>query len=171
MPRTRAHALGLCCALGLAALAPTGLAAAGATDADVRDELAGAPNDDGSARPAVLPLDPAAPDPLGVPLFLRGTMNGFGTGEPLAYAGAYAYEGTTRIPAAGRYELKFADAAFSAGANFGAPFGVEGVSAGPFTGNLSVELPAAGDYGVQLFVVPLDGRPLRFFRLSPGALP
>jgi len=130
-------------------------------------ELADVPNDAGPAPPAVLPLDPAAPDPFGVPLYIRGTLNGFGTSEPLAYTGGGGYAGITRIPAPGRYELKFADAAFSADANLGAPFGADGLSVGPFTGNLAVEL-AAGDYDVQLFVVPLDGRSLRFYRLSAG---
>ena len=129
-------------------------------------ELSDTPNDDGAGVPAVLPLLAGTADPFAVPLFVRGTMNGFGTSEPLVYQGDGSYAGTTRIPAPGRYELKLADAGFSPGANLGAPFGAEGISVGPFTGNLPVQLAQAGDYDVQLFALPLDGRVLRFWRLS-----
>ena len=147
-----------------ARLTPTGLTA----DLYLNDAhvLGDAPNGNGPATPQALPLDPAAPDPVGVPLFVRGQMNDWGTSQPVPYVGNYTFQGRTRFATPGRYELKFADANWNGATNFGAPFGADGIAVGPFTGNLAVQIADAGSYDVQLFVVPGSATPYRFYRLS-----
>jgi len=149
-----------------ARLTATGLTA----DLYLNDDhvLSDAPNGNGAGTPTTIALDPSSPDPVGVPLYLRGQMNDWGTSQALPYAGSNTFGGRTRFPAAGRYEFKIADASWNGASNFGGPFGADGISVGPFTDNLAVRIDNAGTYDMQMFVVPGNASPYRFYRLSPS---
>ncbi len=57
---------------------------------------------------------------FGMPMYVRGRFNGWGTDDKLAYQGSDSFKASVEISAAGTYAFKVADADWSAGTSFGA---------------------------------------------------
>jgi CubicO group peptidase (beta-lactamase class C family) len=84
------------------------------------------------------------------PMFVRGSMNDWGTGAALAAAGADVYAAVLEL-AAGEHQFKFASADWQA-VDLGAAFGPPGPELGVRGPNLRLVAPAAGRYRFELDV-------------------
>lgn len=112
----------------------------------------------------IIPDDPTAiPPPYGNhTLYLRGSLNGWGTGMPLAYEGDGIYQATLALPA-GTHQFKIADADWggTGGANLGGNLTLtagDTVTLVPGSNdNLTLSLAAGDDYRVTLDASSLAG--------------
>jgi glycosidase len=134
---------------------------------DNAGQVAGAPHDV-AELPPTMGADPSQADPIGVPIFLRGDMNGWTTSDALAYVGGGTFMGTTTLASSGQaYGFKIADAAWSV--EFGAPFELPG-GVTPRGSNLRVDIPAGqeGAYRVHFFSFAVPGQSVRtqFYRFE-----
>lgn len=138
--------------------------------------ITGAEDLRGTGAPPVLASDDAAPAPLGgTTLYVRGAMNDWGLSAPMTYAGNYTYEATLTLPP-GAVELKIADQAWSTPANFGGPYGANGLTTGGASANLVSVGPAGSTaetmYDIYFFQIPTtSGAPVRFHHVIPTGAP
>jgi hypothetical protein len=95
--------------------------------------------------------------PLGVEVFLRGSMNDWSATDRLRYAGENRYHLETKL-AAGNYEFKIGDATWNI-VNIGAPEAdqdtvsldkAKNLARGKNPANLKISLPAEGRYRLTL---------------------
>lgn len=121
--------------------------------------------------PESFPFDPAAPNPLAFPVYIRGTMNGWGLDDELVYQGSYNFSDDVTFSDSGQYLFKFADASWSL-FNYGAGFNPDtGLNGGGSFNDISITIPEgeAGIYDVTMFAYPnLNGGtvPYVFYRLE-----
>lgn len=109
-------------------------------------------------------------DAVGVPLFLRGSMNGWSTHQRLARSDGRPLAVTLRLE--GTVAFKFADDSWSR-FNAGAPFTERGLTLGGASSNLFFDAGKGGEYQVELmfFEHPsrIDGVPLVVHRIQTVA--
>lgn len=128
-------------------------------------------NFDTDSAPVALPFDLEAANPLSHQLYIRGSMNGWGVDNELAFIGSYAFTDKVVFETAGQHVFKFADAnwnLFNYGTGFNPLTGMNG--SGAFN-DIIVQIPEgeAGLYDVHMFAYPnLNGgvTPYVFYRLA-----
>lgn len=105
-------------------------------------------------------------------IYLRGDMNSWKASDPMKYQGNYTYSHSIALDI-GTIQYKFADSAWQAETNFGAPIDHQGINLSAASKNLSIELGSEdkGHYTIEFVHVPkfkVNGRTerLSFYKFS-----